>query len=160
MRHTLLNTTSLATPMISGITSSTTTLIAGTTSLRTLISCSSILVTKMKGKKNKFVSYKLITVKWIQTLLNVWLCDQQIKRQTKFKDGNEWMKMKKSSQTMEIMNCHEWKNEREMIYLHKLWNLPSKRPCKRWWMVMESDHLERWRWWWLRRLRNWFDVCE
>jgi len=106
-----------------------------------LISCSSILVTKMKN--NKFLSYKLKTLKLIQTLVNVWLCDQQIKHQPKVKEENEWIKMKnenekKRSQTMEIMNNHEWKNEQERVYLHWQWSLPSKRHFKRWSMMMES----------------------
>jgi len=32
---------------------------------------------------------------------------------------------------MEIMNGHEWKNEQERVYLHRLRNLPSKGHFKR-----------------------------
>lgn len=79
-----------------------------------LISCSSILVTKMKN--NKFLSFKPKTLKWIQTLVNGWRCDQQIKHQSNVKEESGWIKMKTKNEKNTVTNNGET-NRKEFTFI-------------------------------------------
>lgn len=79
-----------------------------------LISLSSILVTKMKN--NKILSYKPKTLKWIQTQVNGWRCDQQIKHQSNVKEENGCIKMKMKNEKNAVTN----NGDNEQSWMEKL----------------------------------------